>query len=68
VDWLACWQGVQETACLLRRRAVSPGEIALYDKLIATNPTIERKAADNPYAAVDGNMFTLFRRKPPGWR
>jgi TfoX/Sxy family transcriptional regulator of competence genes len=37
--------------------------IALYDKLIATNPAIERKGANNPYTALNGNMFTLLN--PP---
>ncbi len=32
---------------------------ALYDKLIATNPEIERKGDANPYTAINGNMFTL---------
>jgi hypothetical protein len=32
---------------------------ALYDKLIATNPEIERKGDANPYTAIHGNMFTL---------
>jgi TfoX/Sxy family transcriptional regulator of competence genes len=32
---------------------------ALYDKLIATNPEIERKGDANPYTATNGNMFTL---------
>ncbi|HKI25351.1 MAG TPA: TfoX/Sxy family protein [Candidatus Sulfotelmatobacter sp.] len=32
---------------------------ALYDKLIATKPEIERKGDANPYTAVNGNMFTL---------
>jgi hypothetical protein len=31
----------------------------LYDKLIATNPKIERKGAANPYTSLNGNMFTL---------
>ena len=34
-------------------------KVALYDKLIATNPKIERKGAANPYTALNGNMFTL---------
>jgi hypothetical protein len=33
--------------------------IALYDKLIATNPMIERKGDANPYTSLNGNMFTL---------
>jgi hypothetical protein len=31
---------------------------ALYDKLLATNPKIERKGAANPYASHNGHMFT----------
>ena len=33
--------------------------VALYGKLIATNPRIERKGDANPYTSVNGNMFTL---------
>ena len=33
--------------------------IALYDKLIAANPMIERKGDANPYTSLNGNMFTL---------
>jgi TfoX/Sxy family transcriptional regulator of competence genes len=33
--------------------------IALYDKLIATHPEIERKGAANPYTSLNGNMFTM---------
>jgi hypothetical protein len=33
--------------------------IALYNKLIATNPAIERKGDANPYTSLNGNMFTL---------
>jgi hypothetical protein len=36
-------------------------KIALYDKLIATHPQIERKGAANAYTAVNGNMFSLLR-------
>ena len=34
-------------------------KLALYDKLIATRPEIERKGDANPYTAVNGNMFTI---------
>jgi hypothetical protein len=44
--------------CLPRRKlpraAPSPS-----DKLIATNPSIERKGDANPYTSLNGNMFTL---------
>ena len=31
---------------------------ALYDKLLASNPKIERKGAANPYTSLNGHMFT----------
>ncbi len=36
---------------------------ALYDKLIATIPAIERKGDTNPYTSHNGNMFTLLLKK-----
>ena len=33
-------------------------KLALYEKLIATNPKIERKGATNPYTSLNGHMFT----------
>jgi TfoX/Sxy family transcriptional regulator of competence genes len=42
------------------KKSTTPADkIALYDKLIATNPKIERKGAANPYTSLNGNMFTL---------
>ena len=35
-------------------------KVALYDKLIATNPAIERKGDTNPYTSHNGHMFTHF--------
>ena len=53
----------------------SDDKLALFDKLIAMNPKIERKGANNAYAAVNGNMFllmqptgTLAMRLPEGAR
>ena len=38
----------------------NPAEkVALYEKLLATLPGIERKGADNPYTSLNGNMFSL---------
>ena len=34
-------------------------KIELYDRLIATNPDIERKGAGVPYTSVNGHMFTF---------
>ena len=33
-------------------------KLALYDKLIATNPKIKRKGTANPYTSLNGHMFT----------
>jgi TfoX/Sxy family transcriptional regulator of competence genes len=35
----------------------------LYDKLIATNPEIERKGDANLYTSLNGNMFTLLHQQ-----
>lgn len=33
-------------------------KLALYEKLLATNPTIKRKGANVPYTSANGYMFT----------
>jgi hypothetical protein len=33
-----------------------------YDRLIATNPDIERKGATMPYTSMNGHMFTYFSK------
>jgi TfoX/Sxy family transcriptional regulator of competence genes len=38
---------------------IPAGKLALYDKLIQTNPEIERKGATMPYTSLNGNMFTF---------
>jgi hypothetical protein len=42
-------------------KKATPNE-ALYDKLIATIPEIERKGDANPYTSLNGNMFTLLHQ------
>jgi hypothetical protein len=37
-----------------KNSGVPADELALFDKLIAINPEIERKGANNAYAAVNG--------------
>jgi len=32
---------------------------AIYEKLVATNPSIERKGDTMPYTSLNGNMFSL---------
>jgi hypothetical protein len=39
-------------------------KLVLYDKLVATNPKVERKGDTNPYTSHNGHMFTHFA--PPG--
>ena len=43
-----------------KKKSPIPAEkIALYEKLVATQPEIERKGAYNPYTSLNGNMFSL---------
>src|SRR5690349_6339358 len=34
-------------------------KVALYEKLVATNPAVERKGATMPYTSVSGHMFSV---------
>jgi TfoX/Sxy family transcriptional regulator of competence genes len=34
-------------------------KLAIYEKLVATNPSIERKGDTMPYTSLNGNMFSL---------
>jgi TfoX/Sxy family transcriptional regulator of competence genes len=45
------------------KKAATGNQVALYDKLIATNPAIERKGDANPYTSLNGNMFTLLHQQ-----
>ena len=49
-------------AAAKKKSTDSAGKVAMYDKLIATIPALERKGAANPYTAVNGNMFTLLHQ------
>jgi hypothetical protein len=42
-----------------KKSPISPEKVVLYEKLLATQPQIERKGSDDPYTAVNGNMFSL---------
>jgi TfoX/Sxy family transcriptional regulator of competence genes len=44
-----------------KKSGVPTEELALFDALIAVRPEIERKGANNAYAAVNGNMFLLMQ-------
>ncbi len=43
---------------------IPAARLALYEKLIATNPNVERKGDTNPYTSYNGHMFTHLA--PPG--
>ena len=44
-----------------KKSGVPEEKLALFDNLIAVRPEIERKGANNAYAAVNGNMFLLMQ-------
>jgi TfoX/Sxy family transcriptional regulator of competence genes len=44
------------------KKSAPNDRVALYDKLIATRPEIERKGDANPYTSINGNMFTLLHQ------
>lgn len=37
--------------------------LKLWEKLVATNPSVQRKGATMPYTSVNGHMFSLFTRE-----
>jgi TfoX/Sxy family transcriptional regulator of competence genes len=38
-------------------------KLTLYEKLVATNPAVERKGDTMPYTSLNGNMFTLLTKE-----
>src|ERR1700744_2531051 len=44
-----------------KKNGVPSDKLEVFDKLIAVRPEIERKGANNAYAAVNGNMFLLMQ-------
>jgi TfoX/Sxy family transcriptional regulator of competence genes len=37
-------------------------KVALYEKLVATNPSVERKGATVPYTSLNGHMFSFLTK------
>jgi TfoX/Sxy family transcriptional regulator of competence genes len=37
-------------------------KLAVYEKLVTTNPSIERKGDTMPYTSLNGNMFSLLAK------
>lgn len=43
--------------------AVPSDKLALYEKLVATNPSVERKGATVPYTSLNGHMFSYLTKE-----
>jgi hypothetical protein len=41
-----------------KKSKILPEKLELYEKLIATNPSIDRRGAVHPYTSLNGHMFT----------
>jgi hypothetical protein len=41
---------------------VPPDNLELYEKLVATNPSVERKGDTVPYTSVNGHMFSYLTK------
>ena len=41
------------------QQEVPPEKLALYDKLVATIPNVQRKGATTPYTSWNGHMFSF---------
>ena len=41
---------------------IPPDKLAAYDRLIASNPEIQRKGVTSPYTSVNGHMFTILSK------
>ena len=44
------------------QNTIPPDKLKLYDKLIATNPNIERKGDTMPYTSLNGHMYTFLSK------
>jgi hypothetical protein len=42
--------------------AVPSDKLELYEKLVATNPSVERKGATVPYTSLNGHMFSYLSK------
>ena len=47
-----------------KKSSMDASKLALYERLIATVPDVERKGATHPYTSFNGNMFSCLH--PPG--
>jgi len=42
-----------------KKTSIPEDRVVLYEKAVAAVPEIERKGANNPYTAINGNMFSI---------
>src|SRR5687768_14140225 len=48
----------------MAKEAEGPADkLALYEKLVATQPGVERKGASMPYTSVNGHMFSFLTKE-----
>jgi TfoX/Sxy family transcriptional regulator of competence genes len=63
MDTLSCQPSFRENSVHdmspSKQSHIAAEKITLYEKLLAAIPEVQRKGADNPYTAVNGNMFSL---------
>ncbi len=55
--WYAHIEG-EDAMSSPKKNNIPADKLTLYDKLVKTNPKIERKGAANPYTSLNGHMFT----------
>jgi hypothetical protein len=44
------------------KAAASPDKLLLYERLVATNPLVERNGATVPYTSLNGHMFSYLSK------
>jgi hypothetical protein len=50
---------IQETTMSAQKKGTAPADkVALYEKLVATNPAVDLKGATHPYTSLNGHMFS----------
>ena len=45
-----------------KQSEVYANKLAIYEKLVAANPSLERKGDTMPYTSLNGNMFSLLAK------
>jgi hypothetical protein len=59
------WRDLQAEVSAMsspKKNNIPADKLDLYEKLVATNPKVERKGAANPYTSLNGHMFSYLNR------